>query len=147
MSILVKLSPNVSVNGFKKIAKQVELAGANAITATNTITGLAIDAKAAKPVLTNTFGGVSGPALKPIAIRCVFDAYSQVKIPIIGTGGITNGIDAAEMILAGATAVGIGTAVYYRGINVFKKINLELTDFMKSEGYKKLSDFKGKAHR
>ena len=118
--VSAKLSPNVY--DIKEIAHAVEKAGADAITAINTSTGMAIDIVARAPILANKVGGVSGPALKPIALRCVYEIYDTVKIPIIGTGGATFGKDALEMIMAGATAVGIGTGVYYRGIGVFKKV-------------------------
>lgn len=144
--VFVKLSPNVP--NMKEIAKAVEEAGADGITAVNTAgPGMVIDIKTARPVLHNKMGGISGAALRPIAVRCVYDIYETVKIPIIGTGGIINGRDAIEMLMAGATAVGIGSAVYYRGIDVFKKICTELEDFMKKEGYSGLKDIIGKAHK
>ncbi|MFQ5406414.1 MAG: dihydroorotate dehydrogenase [Candidatus Micrarchaeia archaeon] len=145
--VFIKLSPNIHPQGFRQVAKAVEKAGANGITATNTLSGIAINAEAGKPILTNVFGGVSGPALKPVALRCVFDAFNATKIPLIGTGGVTDGSDAAEMILAGASAVGIGSATHYRGIDAFKKTSNELSEFMKKQGYKKISDFQGKAHK
>ncbi|MDO8740291.1 MAG: dihydroorotate dehydrogenase [Candidatus Woesearchaeota archaeon] len=143
--VFVKLSPNVS--NIKEIAKAVEAAGADGITAVNTAgPGMVIDIKTAKPILHNKMGGISGAALRPIAVRCVYDIYETVKIPIIGTGGITNGRDAVEMLMAGATAVGIGSGVYYRGIDVFKKVCSEIEEFMKKEGYKNLKEIIGKAH-
>ena len=117
--VSIKLSPNVY--DIKELAHSAERAGADAITAINTVSGMMIDIDARKPVLSNKIGGVSGPALKPIAVRCVYEIYETVKIPIIGTGGVTYGKDAIEMTMAGATAVGIGTGVYYRGIDVFRK--------------------------
>ncbi len=145
--IILKLSPNVSSGDFKRIAKSCESAGADALNCGNTLAGIAIDARAKKPVLANKFGGVSGPALKPVALRCVYDAYDSVQIPIVGTGGVTTGEDAAEMILAGASAVGIGSAIYYRGNGVFKLVCGELQDYMKQEGFSKISDFRGLAHK
>src|SRR3989344_4106236 len=109
--ISIKLSPNVY--DIKEIAHAAENAGADAITAINTATGMAIDVDARKPILANKIGGISGPALKPIAIRCVYEIFEEVKIPIIGTGGVTYGKDAIEMVMAGATGIGIGTGVYY----------------------------------
>src|SRR3990167_662876 len=106
--VSAKISPNVY--DIKEIAVAAEKAGADAITAINTATGMSIDIGARKPILNNKIGGVSGPALKPIAVRCVYEIYEEVKIPIIGTGGVTYGKDAIEMIMAGATAGGIGTA-------------------------------------
>lgn len=143
--IAVKLSPNVY--DIKEIAKAVEEAGADAISAINTVgPGMTIDIKTAKPILANKTGGISGPAIKPIAVRCVYDIYKTVEIPIIGIGGITYGKDAIEMLMAGASAVGVGSAVYYRNIDVFKKITKEIEEFMKTEGYSNLKEIIGKAH-
>ncbi|NLF24398.1 MAG: dihydroorotate dehydrogenase [Deltaproteobacteria bacterium] len=143
--LFVKLSPNVM--GLVELAKAAEEAGADAITAVNTAgPGMIIDIKSRKPVLGGRIGGLSGDALRPIAVRCVYDIYEAVSIPIIGTGGIINGEHAAEMIMAGATALGIGSAVYYRGIDVFKKICLELEEFMESEGISSLAQMRGAAH-
>jgi dihydroorotate dehydrogenase (NAD+) catalytic subunit len=143
--IIVKLSPNVPNIGA--IAKAVEKAGANAICAINTVgPGMIIDIKTGKPMLANKCGGLSGPAVKPIAVRCIYDIYKSVKIPIIGTGGVTYGKDAVEMIMAGATAVGIGSGVYYRGIDVFRKVSNEIENFMMKEGYSSLKQFRGISH-
>ena len=143
--VSIKLSPNVY--NIKEIAKAAEKAGADAITAINTATGMAINIDARKPILSSKAGGVSGPALKPIAVRCVYEIYETVKIPIIGTGGITYGKDAIEMIMAGATAVGIGTGVYYRGIDVFKKVCDEMESWMKKNKVKSLDEIRGCAHK
>ncbi len=143
--VSIKLSPNVY--DIKEIAHAAEKAGADAITAINTATGMAIDIDARKPILANKIGGISGPALKPIAVRCVYEIFEEVKIPIIGTGGVTYGKDAMEMIMAGATAVGIGTAVYYRGIDVFRKVCNEMEGWMKKNKVKSLGDIKGVAHK
>ncbi|MBI2651084.1 dihydroorotate dehydrogenase [Candidatus Woesearchaeota archaeon] len=142
--VSVKLSPNVY--DIKEIAHAAERAGADAITAINTAVGMVIDINVRKPVLANKIGGISGPALKPIAVRCVYEIYEDVKIPIIGTGGVTYGKDAIEMIMAGATAVGIGTGIYYRGINVFKKICDEMLIWMKKNKIRSLEDIRGCAH-
>ncbi len=142
--VSIKLSPNV--HDIKEIAHAAEKAGADAITAINTASGMAIDVDAGKPVLANKIGGVSGPALKPIAVRCVYEIYETVKIPIIGTGGVTYGKDAIEMAMAGSTAVGIGTGVYYRGIDVFKKVCDEMTAWMKKNKVKNLDEIRGCAH-
>jgi len=143
--VSIKLSPNVY--DIKEIAHAAEKAGADAITAINTATGMAIDADAKKPILANKIGGISGPALKPIAVRCVYEIYEAVKIPIIGTGGVTYGKDAIEMIMAGATAVGIGTAVYYRGIDVFRKVCNEMEEWMKKNKIKNLDEVRGISHK
>jgi len=144
--LLVKLSPNVS--NIAVIAKAVEKAGADGISAINSVgPGMVIDLKARKPVLENKAGGMSGPAIKPIAVRCVYDIYEAVKIPIVGIGGVMNGEDAAEMIMAGATAVGIGTGVAYRGPRIFGEVADELDRFMKNEGFKSLKGMRGIAHK
>ncbi len=106
---------------------------------------MVIDIDAGKPVLANKVGGVSGPAIKPIAVKAVYDIYETVKIPIIGTGGITYGKDAIEMIMAGATAVGIGTGVHYRGVDVFRKVCDEMQEFLDKNNYN-LKDIRGIAH-
>ncbi|MCH8329654.1 MAG: dihydroorotate dehydrogenase [Nanoarchaeota archaeon] len=143
--VSIKLSPNV--HDIKEIAHAAEKAGADAITAINTATGMVIDINARKPILAGKAGGVSGPALKPIAVRCVYEIYETVKIPIIGTGGVTYGKDAIEMVMAGATAVGIGTGVYYRGIDVFRKVCNEMTAWMKKNKVKSLDEIRGCAHK
>ncbi len=143
--LFVKLSPNVM--GIADIAKAAERAGADAITAVNTLgPGMLIDVKSAKPVLGGKIGGISGDALRPVALRCVYDIYTAVKIPVIGTGGVMTGEHAVAMIMAGATAVGIGTGVYYRGIDVFRKVAEEMNLFMEDNGYKNLAAMRGKAH-
>jgi len=143
--LLVKLSPNVPDIG--EIARAVEKAGADGITAINTVgPGMVIDLKTRKPVLANKTGGMSGPAVKPIMVRCVYDIYEAVKIPIVGVGGITTGEDAAEAIMAGACAVGIGTGIAYRGIEIFNLVKKELAVFMKKEGFKGIDEMVGIAH-
>ena len=143
--VSIKLSPNVY--DIKEIAHAAEKAGADSITAINAASGMHINIDARKPVLANKIGGVSGPALKPIAVRCVYEIYETVKIPVIGTGGVTYGKDAIEMIMAGATAVGIGTGIYYRGIGIFKKVCDEITAWMKKNKVKNLGEIRGVAHK
>lgn len=142
--IFAKLSPDSPE--IAEIGKAAEAAGADALTATNTLSGLIIDINVKRPILHNKFGGLSGPAIKPVVMRAVYNLYKAVTIPIIGTGGVTTGEDAIEMIMAGATAVGIGSAIYYQGIDVFQKINLEITEFMKKEGYASINEMKGAAN-
>ena len=143
--VSIKLSPNV--HDIKEIAKAAEKAGADAITAINTATAMVIDIDVRKPILSNKIGGLSGPALKPIAIRCVYEIYESVKIPIIGTGGVTYGKDAIEMIMAGATGVGIGSGIYYRGLSIFKKVCKEMESWMKKNKVKNLDEIRGCAHK
>jgi dihydroorotate dehydrogenase (NAD+) catalytic subunit len=106
-TLIVKLSPNVT--DIVEIAKIVETEGADAVSLINTLMGMAIDAERRKPVLSTVTGGLSGPCVKPIALRMVYQTYKAIKIPIIGLGGISNWKDAIEFILAGATAIQIGT--------------------------------------
>lgn len=144
--LIVKLSPNTYK--LKQVARAVVKAGADIINMGNTAgPGMTIDLKTAKPILANKMGGISGPAVKPIAIRCVYDVCSTVKVPIIGTGGVTNGRDAIEMLMAGASAIGVGTAVYYRGADVFEKITKEMLAIMKEEGFKNINEIIGRAHK
>lgn len=144
MPIAAKLSPDAW--NIAQIAKAAEDSGADAITAINTVSGMAIDIKSAKPILHNKKGGVSGPAIFPMALKCVYDIYKEVKIPIIGTGGVTSGEDAIAMIMAGATLIGVGSAIHYRGVNAFKKIAKEIEEFMQEQGIKSLDEIIGSAH-
>ncbi len=141
--ISIKLAPNVPNIG--RIAAAIVEAGADAITAINTMPGMLIDAEAGRPVLSNRMGGVSGPALKPIALRCVYEIARAVRVPIIGAGGVTTGRDAAEMLMAGATAVGVGSAVWMRGVEALGDIAAELAAFMAQEGYATLDVMRGLA--
>jgi dihydroorotate dehydrogenase (NAD+) catalytic subunit len=143
--ISIKLAPNVPNIG--EIAHAVTEEGADVITAVNTMPAMLIDAYARKPILRNQTGGLSGPALKPIALRCVAEITSRVAIPIIGTGGVSSGLDAAEMIMVGATLVGVGSAVWQDGPAAFGRINDELSAFMDQEGYSSINEMWGKAIR
>jgi dihydroorotate dehydrogenase (NAD+) catalytic subunit len=137
--VIAKLSPNVY--DIVPIAQAAESAGADALCMINTVgPGMLIDTKMVKPVLFNKFGGLSGPCVKPIALKLIYQTFSAVKIPIIGTGGVKSGEDAVEMMMAGASVVGVGTAVYYRGIGVFNKINEEIIDFMDENGYDNVAE-------
>lgn len=139
--IVLKLSPNVPSIG--SIARGVEEAGADGICAINTLgPGMIIDPFVRAPVLANKVGGVSGKAIKPLALKCVWDISRAVSIPIIGTGGMETGLDAIEMIMAGATLVGVGTGVYSRGIDVFAKMEKEMQAFMESEGINNLDEIR-----
>jgi dihydroorotate dehydrogenase (NAD+) catalytic subunit len=144
--LFVKLAPNVPDIGH--IAAGVIAAGADGITAINTMPGMVIDVESAQPVLTNKSGGLSGPAIRPIAVRCIYEIAEAVPgVPIIGTGGVTTGRDAAELIMAGATAVGVGSAVYVRGLEVFQKLTRELVEFMAAHSYTRIDEMGGLAHR
>jgi dihydroorotate dehydrogenase (NAD+) catalytic subunit len=143
--IAVKLAPNVPNIG--RIAAAVVDAGADAITAINTMPGMVIDPEAKQPILSNRTGGISGPALKPIALRCVAEIAKTVDVPIIGTGGVITGRDAIEMIMAGATAVGVGSAYWYRGPEAFETIIEEMKAFMLEHDIQTLEEIRGKAVR
>jgi len=108
LPVIIKLSPNVT--SIIAVAEKVAEAGADALSMINTLLGMAIDIKKRRPVLGNVLGGLSGPAIKPVGVRAVWQVYREVKLPIIGMGGITTAEDAIEFILAGATAVAVGTA-------------------------------------
>ena len=138
-----KLSPDVPNIG--EIASACVSSGASCITAINTIGGMYIDAHARHAVLANSFGGVSGAAIKPVALKAVYNIRRAVgsKVPIIGTGGVFTGLDAIEMLMAGATCVGVGTAIATRKEAApFAAIAKEMETFMKKEGIKKISDLK-----
>lgn len=109
-TLIVKLSPNVT--DITEIAKAVEGQGADSVSLVNTFLGMAIDAEKRIPLLSTVTGGLSGPAIKPIALRMVWQVYNAVKIPVIGMGGIMNATDAIEFMLAGASAVQVGTAIF-----------------------------------
>ncbi len=142
--VLVKLSPNVT--DIVEVARAVVQAGADGITAVNSLgPGLILDIETCRPVLAHGTGGVSGPALRPIAARCVRDICRAVDVPVVATGGITTGRDAIEMILLGATAVGVGSAVAYRGPAVFDEICREMEAYMARHGYDNLAAFRGRA--
>jgi len=143
--VIVKLSPNVT--SIAALADVAARAGADALTAINTVKAMAINVEAGMPILSNGVGGLSGPAIKPIALRCVYDIFGQVEIPIIGCGGITNWRDAAEFLLAGASAVQIGTAVALKGPRVFSTITRGLSAYLRMKGYQSVSEIVGLSHR
>lgn len=143
--VFVKLSPNVA--DIAEIAEAAVKAGADAITAINTVKAMAIDIETAKPILGNRKGGLSGPAIKPIALRCVYEIYERVKTPIIGCGGITSWRDAVEFMLAGASAVQIGTAIALKGPGVFKAVAGGIDAYLERKGLGSVSEIVGLAHR
>jgi dihydroorotate dehydrogenase (NAD+) catalytic subunit len=138
--VMVKLSPNVT--DITEIARAVEGAGADAISLINTITGMAVDVRTRRPRLANITGGLSGPAIKPVALRMVWQVAGTVKIPVVGLGGIMSAEDALEFLLAGATAVQVGTANF-----VNPRASVEIIDgicaFMDAEGIDSISDIIG----
>jgi len=142
--VFVKLSPNVT--NIAEIAEAAAKAGANALTTINTVKAMAIDTETTVPILSNKTGGLSGPAIKPIAVRCVYEIYERVKVPIIGCGGITNWRDAVEFLLAGATAVQIGTAIALKGPNVFKKVTRGINAYLRRKSFKSVNEIVGLSH-
>ena len=143
--VIVKLTPNVT--DISEIAKSAEHGGCDALTLINSLgPGMRIELETAKPVLSNRYGGMSGPAIKPVALRCVYQIYNEVKVPLMGVGGITNYADAVEFIYAGASCVQIGTAVMYRGLDVFREICTGIERFMKHKGYTSVEEMVGLAH-
>lgn len=145
LPLIIKLSP--SIPGEGKAAKAAQEAGADAVNMGNSLgPGMKIDLNRKIPVLGFGVGGLTGPAIKPIIVRSVFDIYDAVDIPIIATGGITNGADAIEMLLAGATWVSVGSAAFFRGPQVFGEIAAEMEGWMKANNYSKLEKLTGLAH-
>lgn len=142
--VIVKLSPNVS--DIVEIAKAAEAGGADALSLINTITGMAIDIHKRKPILANKTGGLSGPAIKPVAIRMVYEVAKNVNLPIIGMGGIMNGEDAIEFILAGATGVAVGTANF---VNPRATIDVldGIVDYCNKYNIKDLKEIRGMVNR
>jgi dihydroorotate dehydrogenase (NAD+) catalytic subunit len=138
--VIVKLSPNVA--RIEPLAKAAEDVGADAISLVNTFVALAIDPHTRRPRLGNGFGGLSGPAIKPIALRMVYEAARAVKIPVIGLGGIATGRDAAEFLIAGASAVEVGTASFWDP-GAPARIARELETFLELEGVARASDLVG----
>jgi dihydroorotate dehydrogenase (NAD+) catalytic subunit len=143
--VIVKLAPNVPSIG--RMARAVINAGADALCAVNTMPGMIIDVESGQPILANRSGGLSGPAIKPIAVKCVYDIYKACPgAPIIGVGGVTCGADAIEMIMAGATAVGVGSAIYERGPGAISQILDEVQVWMVDHHVAALSELRGLAH-
>ncbi|MDD3401742.1 MAG: dihydroorotate dehydrogenase [Hespellia sp.] len=138
--VIMKLSPNVT--SIAEMAKAVEAGGADAVSLINTLTGMKIDINRRAFVLANKTGGVSGPAIHPIAVRMVYEAANAVRIPIIGMGGITNTADAVEMILAGASAVSVGTANFFHPA-VTMEIADGIEEYMKQNHFESVSEMVG----
>lgn len=138
--LIVKLTPNVT--DITEIAKAVEAEGADSISLINTLLGMRIDIRTRRPILHNNVGGLSGPAIFPVAVRMVWQCYKAVKIPIIGMGGIATWEDAVEMMLAGATAIQMGTAIFTDPYSPLKVID-GIAEYMDKNGIKSLSEIVG----
>ena len=138
--LIVKLSPNVT--DITEIAKAVEGQGADSVSLVNTFLGMAVDAGTRKPVLSTITGGLSGPAIKPIALRMVWQVYNAVNIPVIGMGGIMNTTDAIEFMLAGSTTVQVGTAMFIDPA-ITSKIVDGINTYLEANNYQSVSDIIG----
>lgn len=144
--VFVKLTPNVG--DIVEVARAAVKAGADGLTAVNTLRAMAIDVETMRPVLANRVGGLSGPAVKPVAVRCVYEIYREFSdVPIVGCGGITSWQDAVEFMLAGASAVQVGTAVALKGLGVFRSINRGIRLYLKRKGFRSVKEIVGLAHR
>ena len=144
--VSIKLS--VQCASLARMAVTCRQNGADAITAINTVgPGMWIDVGTGRPALANKVGGVSGPAILPIAVRAVYEIRKAVDLPIIGTGGVSCAEDALQLLMAGADAVGVGSGVYAGGVELFGDINRGLIAFLKARGFESLAQVKGLAHR
>ncbi|WP_297497816.1 dihydroorotate dehydrogenase [Thermococcus sp.] len=141
--VISKLTPNT--DDITKLGLAAEKAGADAVSAINTLKAIAIEVYARKPILSNKVGGYSGPGVKPVALRAVYDLARALNIPVIGIGGITTWQDAVEFLLAGASALQIGTAVSLRGWKVFQEISVGIERYLESEGFSSVKDIVGLA--
>jgi dihydroorotate dehydrogenase (NAD+) catalytic subunit len=140
LPIIVKLSPNVTDIGL--IARSVEEAGADAVSLTNTFTGMVIDVETCQPVLANITGGLSGPAIRPLSLRMVWEAVQAVSVPVIGMGGIMNGADALQYLIAGARAVQVGTALFVRPDAPLRIVE-DIAAYLEKHGFSSVRDITG----
>ncbi|MBM4237202.1 MAG: dihydroorotate dehydrogenase [Euryarchaeota archaeon] len=142
--VFAKLTPNAE--RLVEVGKAVEEAGGDAVVAINTVKAMAISTEFRKPILSNRIGGLSGQAIKPIGVRCVFELYEALRIPIIGAGGIGNWRDAVEYMLAGASAVQIGSGVARKGLGVFRSVCDGLERYLARNGFSDIREVVGAAH-
>lgn len=142
--VWAKLTPNTHI--LADIGRAVQDAGGDAVVAINTLKAMVISPEFARPVLSNKFGGLSGSAVKPVGVRAIYDLRTVLDIPLIGVGGISTWRDAAEYIMAGASAFQIGSAIGTIGIDVFDKVNRGLESFMEEYGYSSIKSMVGVAH-
>jgi dihydroorotate dehydrogenase (NAD+) catalytic subunit len=140
LPVIPKLTPNVT--DVASIAKAAEDAGADAVSLVNTFLAMAIDVETRRPKLSNIVGGLSGPAIRPIAVRMVYECRKMVKIPIIGMGGIASAVDALEFIIAGATAVQVGTANFVDPF-IWSKLTAGIEDYMRRHDIRRIADLVG----
>ncbi|MEE8569920.1 MAG: dihydroorotate dehydrogenase [Candidatus Bathyarchaeia archaeon] len=139
--VFTKLTPNTS--HIKDLARTVEQAGGDGIVAVNTLRAMAIDVETGRPILANKIGGLSGPALKPVALRCVYEIAQTVNIPVIGCGGVTSWRDVIEFLLAGARAVQIGSAIAYKDLAVFHEVVTGVREYLQRKEYGEVEDIIG----
>ncbi len=143
--VFAKLTPNAS--NIAELAEAAVSAGADAITAINTVRAMAIDIETRRPILANKIGGLSGGAIKPIAVRCVYEVYEAVDVPIVGCGGVRTWKDAVEFLLAGASAVQIGSAIAYEDLAIFRLVAQGIDSYLEKKGYESVKEIVGLAHR
>ena len=142
--LFAKLTPNT--DDIASLATAAEEGGADGVVAINTLKGMAINPEFARPILSNRIGGLSGPAIRAVGVRAVYEIFEAVSVPVVGVGGITTARDALEYIMAGASAVQIGTAVWSTGVAVFDDVCRGLEAFMKENGYESMPAMVGIAH-
>ncbi|UCE43713.1 MAG: dihydroorotate dehydrogenase [Candidatus Bathyarchaeota archaeon] len=143
--VFVKLTPNVP--DVVDVAKAAAESGADAITAINTVRAMTVDIETAQPILANKIGGLSGAAIKPVAVRCVYEIYQEVDVPVIGCGGVCTWQDAIEFMLVGASAVQIGTAVAFEGLEVFQSVAKGIEAYLREKGFESVKKIVGLTHR
>jgi dihydroorotate dehydrogenase (NAD+) catalytic subunit len=143
--VLPKLSADSA--SLIEVARAVERAGADGVVAINTLRAVCIDVDLRRPRLSNVFGGLSGPAIKPVAVRCVYELYEELSVPIVGVGGISSFQDALEFILAGASAVQVGSALAKQGLELFKRLAAGVQGYLERHGLASIKDLIGAAHR
>jgi len=144
LPLIAKLTPNVT--SVAEIARSVVEAGADAVSLINTLLGMSIDIETRRPVLGNTLGGLSGPAVKPVALRMVWEVAGAVSVPVIGMGGICNARDALEFLMAGASAVAVGTATFVDPTAPLKIVD-GIEKYLKEKGFRKVTEVVGLARR
>jgi dihydroorotate dehydrogenase (NAD+) catalytic subunit len=142
--VIAKITPNT--NDPAGLAQAAERAGAAAVSAINTLRAMAIDVHLRRPVLSHGLGGLSGSAIKPVGLACVWKIFEKVSIPVIGVGGIVSAQDALEYVMAGARALEVGTQVTFEGIGVFERLPRELSGLLDTLGFARLEDAVGVAH-
>jgi dihydroorotate dehydrogenase (NAD+) catalytic subunit len=141
LPVLAKLTPNTGDIGA--LASAAERGGASGLVAVNTLRGMAVDVEMAAPALANTYGGLSGDALRPVGVRCVHEIAGMTSLPVVGVGGISNHIHALEYIMAGATAVQVGTAIRTDGPRILGRIATDLRDWLADHDHSSLADVRG----